>query len=895
MHYNSSEGLQATAPLFYTRNGSARMILQVRARLFWSVVSMLSLLFCLGPLHRAAAQDPKPQLTCSIDAIDSVFFDKIDYNKYLPSTFTIRVLVTNASALTADNVKASVVNNPRFTTETSVPVLVTQTMPGGDTVSVFFSLTVKPRQVSGNDTIIVSVTANGGVSTDCFEVIWVEKEYKPKLVLVCPTDRFVIPQFDDNLNDYIPNPVSIPLKVRNLGDAPSKETRMLYNATPGISAFDNPVIDIGMLQPGEEQSYNFRVKLNPRFNDTIVEPRFNLQGRGGLGDPLQDTACSFELPIPSIREVHFELTCDNDIEIQFIDDKYEPNPFVWKTTVKNAGTAVAYSVSAQLELPPVYESTESATKLLGTMNPGEEREVSWTIRIKPVQFADTSAICVTVYDIFSRSATCCDTLILPAEQVPEMAAECNIVPDTIFADPQTGMYKPDRFTAFCTVRNTGTQATDSVTVEILLTDSNLALDDPAQTRKLAAAQLVPNASQTVQWDVLPLQTSTARTASIQFVVKAKNIPGAISTDCQIYIQASILPELVCYVETSPVDTIHYDYTTLRYEELTLTASVTNTGANASDSVYATVSPSTRITLPGGEVPRYGLPAEFMKRDSSWTIRWRLKPIEQREGSLETLRVEFRTGKIKTVCTKEVFVVGIPPVTALIIPGNEVAQYGRSFTLPIRIDDASGKDIHRMNVFVEYDDSKLEFLGFDRVNTLLQRWNFADLSVPGVIGFSADNLDSSLTGTGILTNMDFKVVFGSGQDKLNWAGVELAFDSIQSRINEGTILARYYNGYVYVSGDCLFPLDATEDYVVLQSKPNPFNPSTDIIYHLPSDGYVSLKVYTVFGAEIAAPVGEYQSRGMHSVHFDAQSLPAGTYICVLQAGGMVVTHKLLLMK
>jgi photosystem II stability/assembly factor-like uncharacterized protein len=76
-----------------------------------------------------------------------------------------------------------------------------------------------------------------------------------------------------------------------------------------------------------------------------------------------------------------------------------------------------------------------------------------------------------------------------------------------------------------------------------------------------------------------------------------------------------------------------------------------------------------------------------------------------------------------------------------------------------------------------------------------------------------------------------------------------------------------------------------------------NPTTGIfnlqftIYNLQS---VSVKMYDLHGREVATVIDQQFSEGEHVVSFDASSLPAGVYVMKLQAGGQMVTGKLLLM-
>ena len=79
-------------------------------------------------------------------------------------------------------------------------------------------------------------------------------------------------------------------------------------------------------------------------------------------------------------------------------------------------------------------------------------------------------------------------------------------------------------------------------------------------------------------------------------------------------------------------------------------------------------------------------------------------------------------------------------------------------------------------------------------------------------------------------------------------------------------------------------------------PNPFNPSTNIEFTLPSDGRVVLKVYNILGQEVAELFdGEAQAGRILQVRFDATEMSTGLYFYQLQFGGKTLMKRMLLVK
>jgi len=89
------------------------------------------------------------------------------------------------------------------------------------------------------------------------------------------------------------------------------------------------------------------------------------------------------------------------------------------------------------------------------------------------------------------------------------------------------------------------------------------------------------------------------------------------------------------------------------------------------------------------------------------------------------------------------------------------------------------------------------------------------------------------------------------------------------------------------------------FILHQSYPNPFNPSTTIRYEIPERSFVTIKIYDVLGNEISTLVNEEQPAGTYEVEFNTSSgirdLVSGIYFYQLNAGSYIETKKMLLLK
>lgn len=81
----------------------------------------------------------------------------------------------------------------------------------------------------------------------------------------------------------------------------------------------------------------------------------------------------------------------------------------------------------------------------------------------------------------------------------------------------------------------------------------------------------------------------------------------------------------------------------------------------------------------------------------------------------------------------------------------------------------------------------------------------------------------------------------------------------------------------------------------QNFPNPFNPSTTIMFSIPSSLFTSLKIFDALGREIKTLVNEKLSAGTYTITWTAADITSGVYFYRLQSGNSVQTKKLMLIK
>ena len=96
----------------------------------------------------------------------------------------------------------------------------------------------------------------------------------------------------------------------------------------------------------------------------------------------------------------------------------------------------------------------------------------------------------------------------------------------------------------------------------------------------------------------------------------------------------------------------------------------------------------------------------------------------------------------------------------------------------------------------------------------------------------------------------------------------------------------------------------DQYALYQNTPNPFNPTTEIRYDVPSrggsGGSVSLRIYDVNGRLVRTLFEGEESGGQKTITWDARDdggtpVATGVYFYRLEAPGFSQTRKTVMMK
>ena len=135
-------------------------------------------------------------------------------------------------------------------------------------------------------------------------------------------------------------------------------------------------------------------------------------------------------------------------------------------------------------------------------------------------------------------------------------------------------------------------------------------------------------------------------------------------------------------------------------------------------------------------------------------------------------------------------------------------------------------------------------------------------------------------------------------EMGWRDARL---EINSYIRNRWVAALMDDRFINVGYDISQPVSVSEDVIAIPNGfdlsvcPNPFNSSFNLSYDLTTRMAVTLKLYSLTGAEIWSLPEKIQNAGQYQVFVDGKGLASGVYLSVLSGGDIRVVQKVVLIR
>ena len=147
--------------------------------------------------------------------------------------------------------------------------------------------------------------------------------------------------------------------------------------------------------------------------------------------------------------------------------------------------------------------------------------------------------------------------------------------------------------------------------------------------------------------------------------------------------------------------------------------------------------------------------------------------------------------------------------------------------------------------------------------------------------------------GLLGYIKFEVIGNSSR----WSSISITEMKINDIQEGGFLVDGNFESSSIAYGFDFQISSVPEIFALNKNYPNPFNPSTNIQFDLPNDGYVKIFIYDIKGAHIDELVNGHMEAGYHQIKWDGSRQASGMYFIQMIAdnGNYIKMSKMMLVK
>ncbi len=832
-------------------------------------------------------------LVCEISAPDTIYFRE---QYYEPEEFDIHVRAHNVGSGQTRDVRAQLLQDTRFTIVPPASKDLAAVLPPGESVEGTFRVQIHPRDTDGFDTVRVNVQGDDTNPAWCQYPIWVQRVRMPEFTLTCSTaiDSLV---FNDATYEYEPNPFIVTTVATNIGETYAEECLIMLAGPPRFTPIGTNLRPEGTMQVGDQRTEQWNIRALPRTVagwDTLV---FQVLGRGGLGRQIVIAECRLPVYVPEVRRPEYQLSCSAPDSMRYIDNRYQPEPLPFTLRITNIGNAMGRGLSPTIIPPPSVSLAEGevSERYIPALGVGESVDLTWNLQPELRANDGEYRMCAQVVDSIGITEQCCIDVFIPKTENPILMSSCWSV-DSLFLDTESGIYLGNPFDVVLNLTNVGLGTAENVSASISVLGSFMQIVDPIDQ---SVGDLAAGSSVRLTWRVKALKRDLPADIPIVLSVTADN---HAPVECQVvvHVPAMQTPVLQTICSSTPEDSLYFDWSTGKFEYpiCSLTFTVTNVGAVNAQNVTALLVLPSGVTLAAGEETLKPVYPSVLEPGASGTVTWKFSAMRTNEGVLREFRFNARADNAEdAICIDDLHVEGSPKHVTLSFPEYTLLRYGEKQDIPIYIDRTIGKDLAEYVLQFHYDASVLNILGATNTGTLTGiGWVGAKIK-PKATGHL--EITDYTTGTplareaGILLKLQVEGAYNEKSSTAAFGESILHIDSTASLLNRGEISVGTIDGRVIATNQCLEPLVATDQYVLRQNRPNPFNPETIIEYILPRDDHIRLVVFDRHGREVAVLAEGPTPKGSHIARFSGEKLPSGLYFYRLETSRHYEVRKMVL--
>lgn len=205
-------------------------------------------------------------------------------------------------------------------------------------------------------------------------------------------------------------------------------------------------------------------------------------------------------------------------------------------------------------------------------------------------------------------------------------------------------------------------------------------------------------------------------------------------------------------------------------------------------------------------------------------------------------------------------------------GELQGDVGEEVSLSVEVSNLTGLNISNFDIRFSFDSDLISFDSDDIVEGDLINSLTANVTDDDRILVSYAS-SSPISGSGVLFELT-GVFIGEGTNESGVVVTELFFaDGSYDIAPDLPFNIRVTTDVVTSNGS---DLSLPDRFHLSPNYPNPFNPSTQIIYRVPSRSEVDISLYNIEGKRLANLEGGIKSGGEHLLSLDLSGYPSGSY-------------------
>jgi VWFA-related protein len=832
-------------------------------------------------------------IACEISAIDTVYFRE---QYYEPEEFDIHVTARNVGSGQTKDVRAQLLQDTRFTIVPPASQLLADVLLPKEEASGTFRVQIHPRDTDGYDTVRVNIQGDDTNPAWCSWPVWVQRVRMPEFSLLCttPDDSLV---FSDATYEYEPNPFVVTTVAKNIGETYAENCQIMFVGPEGFEIVGRNPRPAGTMQIGDTHTEQWTVRALDRDSAAWHSLVFQVLGRGGLGRQIVIAECQLPVYVPAIRRPEYELLCTAPDSLVYENNQYQPDPFMFSVEITNVGNAAGRGLSPTIIPPPSVSlaAGEVAERYVPALDMGASTTLTWKLHPEIRGGDGDYRICAQIVDSIGITEQCCSDIFIPRTENPDLLLSCWSI-DTLYIDPSTGQYLGNPFDVVLDISNIGLGTADNVRATISVLGSFMrVISDGTQY----VGDLLNEDNGRISWQVEALRRNAPADIPIVLTVEADNHPP-LECNLIVHVLATQSPFLETVCSSIPEDSLFFDWSIgdFAYSSCTLTFTVTNTGEVDAKNVRALLVMPSGVLLNDGEETQKSVTPSLLGPGESGVATWQFRAKRSDMDAIKEFRFIARADNADdAVCIDDMFIQGSPRHVTLSLPPYTLLRYGEKRDVAITIDSTIGKDLSEYILQFYYDPEVISILGVSNTGTLtgigwvgarIKNWGSGHLEISDyTTGTPLASRD------GVLLTLQVEGIFNNNRSLADYGESVLHIAEERSLLNRGAITLHTIDGRAIVTNQCLEPLVASDNFVLEQNRPNPFNPHTVIEFTLPQEDHVRLIVFDRHGREVATLLDDVVKEGAYSIRFDAEDLPSGMYFYRLESGKHFEVRKMIL--